>query len=407
MPHSTVSCVSGSRTSTSVGSASSSFCSPSERRSSSARVLGFRAIAMTGLGTRIGANTTSTPGAASVSPVRTASALVTAPIMPASNAWTSSSCAPFGMYRWAVRTSTSRVLSWSGCPARISPDRTRIIDTLPRYGSITFLNTLATKGLSLPSGGIAPAATRSGMCCSTPRTPWAMKSISGVMPIASVAEVISAGCSAFARTARKNAALRVNGSRSWSSRYFIIRSSSGLDDRLDEPLAVGARDAVDLVGDRTAAALSPLPGVRDHVEQVDDAPEVGRLTDRHLHGGQVTGQARLDVAHGAEEVGVLAVHLVDDHDRVQLALVGAGPDALRTHRHARHGGHDHKGAVRGGHGAADLTDEVGVPGRVDEVEQVLAPGHGVDGGVDRDLAPLLLGRRIGGRVRVFDAAHLG
>jgi hypothetical protein len=109
---------------------------------------------------------------------------------------------------------------------RSSPESTRIIDTLPRYGSITVLKTRATKGPEgLPSGGMVPRSTRSGLWCSTPRTPWAMKSSSRVMPIASVAEAQHRLQRVGADGAEERR-LDVSGSRSWSSRYFIIRSSS-------------------------------------------------------------------------------------------------------------------------------------------------------------------------------------
>jgi hypothetical protein len=69
--------------------------------------------------------------------------------------------------------------------------------------------------------------------------------------------------------------------------------------------------------------------------------------------------------------------------------------------------HHDQHAVGGGLGAADLADEVGVAGGVDDVERLALPLVGVHGRVDADLAPLLLGRDVGDGGAVLDAARLG
>jgi hypothetical protein len=88
---------------------------------------------------------------------------------------------------------------------------------------------------------------------STWRTPWFMKSSNRLMPITLVAEVISTGCSALARTAAKNAAL----TRSVELLVLEVLHHQlvvGLDDGLDQALAVLLRHAA------TSSGIGPGTG---------------------------------------------------------------------------------------------------------------------------------------------------
>ena len=84
--------------------------------------------------------------------------------------------------------------------------------------------------------------------------------------------------------------------------------------------------------------------------------------------------------------GVGAVDLVDDHDRLQPALQGLGEHETRL-RHRAFGGIDqHQGPVGHAQHALHLAAEVGVAGRVDDVDLHAAVGDGDVLGQDGDAA---------------------
>src|SRR5690606_8743002 len=141
-----------------------------------------------------------------------------------------------------------------------------------------------------------------------------------------------------------------------------------------------------------------------HAQQIDKALEVVGLADGYLYGGDVPRQRRFDLGHGAEEIGVLTVHLVDDDESGELTLQAVGPDPFGSYCHTRDGRYDDHRRIGGRQAAADLADEVGVAGGVDDVELVATPLKGVNSGVDRDLPALLLRRRVRRRGAVFDGA---
>ena len=82
--------------------------------------------------------------------------------------------------------------------------------------------------------------------------------------------------------------------------------------------------------------------------------------------------------------GVGAIDLVDDHDRLQAALQGLGEHEAGL-RHGAFGRVDqHQGPVGHPQHALDLAAEVGVAGRVDDVDLHAAVGDGDVLGQDRD-----------------------
>ena len=90
------------------------------------------------------------------------------------------------------------------------------------------------------------------------------------------------------------------------------------------------------------------------------------------------------------EVGADAVHLVDEGDARDAVLVGLPPHGLGLRLHAADRAEQGDGAVEHAQAALDLHGEVHVPGRVDDVDLRVAPGHGGRGRRDGDAALLLL-----------------
>ena len=102
-------------------------------------------------------------------------------------------------------------------------------------------------------------------------------------------------------------------------------------------------------------------------------------------------------------VGAGAVALVDEGDARHLVALELAVDGDRLRLHAAHGAQHQDRAVEHAQGALHLDGEVDVPGRVDEVDRVVAPlhvggrrgdgdaalaleVHGVHGGADAVLA---------------------
>ena len=73
-------------------------------------------------------------------------------------------------------------------------------------------------------------------------------------------------------------------------------------------------------------------------------------------------------AQGAVEAGALAVELVDEDQAGQAQLGGEVPDRLGLGLDALHRAHHDDGQVDDRQRGADLAEEVGVPGGVDDVE---------------------------------------
>ena len=137
-------------------------------------------------------------------------------------------------------------------------------------------------------------------------------------------------------------------------------------------LALGGGTSVDDGLEEGVHAL-----VRVGVGVADDPALQGRAVD-HREVGLVVGGAQFEeevegLVEGAVRVGVGAVDLVDHHD-------GAQAQAQRPHEHVaglRHGAfvgvHQQQHRVDHGEHALHLAGEVGVAGRVDDVDEVAVP----------------------------------
>ncbi len=157
-----------------------------------------------------------------------------------------------------------------------------------------------------------------------------------------------------------------------------------------------------------ADALTPVVLVDDrvHLDEVDDAAVVLLLADRQLDRHRVRAEAvahRLDRVH---EVRAGAVHLVDERDARDAVAVGLAPDGLGLRLDAGDRVEDGDSAIEDAQAPLDLDGKVHVPGRIDNVDPVVAPLRGGCGRRDGDAALLLLRHPVHRRGTLVHLAHL-
>jgi hypothetical protein len=105
----------------------------------------------------------------------------------------------------------------------------------------------------------------------------------------------------------------------------------GLGDRLEQLLTILGGLIGEFGGDVDGLphlAVVTLPDVTLHLDQIDDADEVGLGADRQLHDqrfGAETVDDRIDVG---VEIGARAVELVDEADAGDAVAVGLAPYGL-------------------------------------------------------------------------------
>ncbi len=127
---------------------------------------------------------------------------------------------------------------------------------------------------------------------------------------------------------------------------------------------------------------------------------MGRLTTIGLQLSRVA-----DFIERTEEIGPLAVHLVDERDPRHAIFVGLVPDGLALGLDAFPGRkHDHA-AVEHPQASLDFGREVDVTGRVDQVDLDVPPREADRRGVDRDAALLFLRVVVGDGSALVDLAH--
>ena len=192
---------------------------------------------------------------------------------------------------------------------------------------------------------------------------------------------------------------------------FLEQGVVALRRRLDELAAVLVHALLHVVGDRHLASLAVGRGdERLQVEQVDDAAKVLLGADRKVEGEGARRQHLAHRGHGAVEVRVLLVELVDDDDPWLARSVAVLPCDLRADRQLGGGADDHHRPLRGAKAARDLAGEVEEARRVEQVDLVSVVLREGDAEVDRDLALLLFrlevhrGGRLVGRPHSRDGA---
>ena len=112
----------------------------------------------------------------------------------------------------------------------------------------------------------------------------------------------------------------------------------------------------------------------------------------------------LDGREQLGEVDVVGVELVDDEHAGQAALAGLVEHAARVDLDAVGGGDDDDRGLDGVQRAQGLADEVGLAGRVEQVDVLALVLEVQDAGVDRELVFVLLVVEVGDAGAVVDAA---
>ena len=177
----------------------------------------------------------------------------------------------------------------------------------------------------------------------------------------------------------------------------------------------------DLVGDRAhreglgrGVPLEHLVprriGEELHFDEIDEPAErildVRRAhTQRHMKHQRLGAEPLLDLVDGAEEVGPLAVELVDQRHPRHVVFVGLPPHrlALRLHPLACRE-HDHR-PVEDAQRSLHLGGKIDMAGSVDEVYRHVAPAETDGRGVDRDPAFLFLRIEVGDGRSLVDVAE--
>ncbi len=180
-------------------------------------------------------------------------------------------------------------------------------------------------------------------------------------------------------------------------------------DRVDQLVVVLLRLLGELGRDLDdVELLAEVVPVQDrlHLDEIDDAGEVVLRADRDLDRHRIGAEPVAHRLHGREEVRAGAVHLVDEGDARHLVLVRLPPDRLGLGLHARDRVEDGDGAVEDAQAALDLDRKVHVPGRIDDVDPIVAPERRRRGRRDRDAALLLLGHPVHRRGALVHLAHL-
>ena len=181
---------------------------------------------------------------------------------------------------------------------------------------------------------------------------------------------------------------------------FVLGAGRGFHDGFAGALDVAGH----IGGDVDLLEGLALAGVGLVLQNADNAGELAALHDRHLNGRDVAAILVGDGGKRAAEVGVLAIHLVDDDHARSVGLVAQIPRLFRAHVQAGNRAHGDDRALGHGHGADHFAGEIEVAGHVDQIDLDVLPLEGSDGGADGDLAALLLLVAVGHRVAILDAA---
>ena len=149
-----------------------------------------------------------------------------------------------------------------------------------------------------------------------------------------------------------------------------------------------------------------VPLHRLHLDEIDDADEIGLDADRKLRHERHRAEPVLHHLDAALVIGADAIHLVDEADARHAVFVGLAPHRLGLRLDAGDAIEHGHGAVEHAQRALDLDREIDVAGRVDDVDAVIAPEAGGGGGGDGDAALLLLLHPVHGGGALMDLAKL-
>jgi hypothetical protein len=181
----------------------------------------------------------------------------------------------------------------------------------------------------------------------------------------------------------------------------------GLDDGVEQPLAILGDDVLELGRNRARAVGARRLGahVRGHVQEVDDPGQLVLAADRQVDGDTAVGELRAERLERAEEVGPLAVEHVHEDDPREAEIVGALPEPRRPDLDAHHAADGEQRALDHAQRRDRVALEARVARRVDEVDQAPLPVEVREPGGERHLAPVLVLVRVGDGRPLLDAAE--
>ena len=145
---------------------------------------------------------------------------------------------------------------------------------------------------------------------------------------------------------------------------------------------------------------------RLHLDEIDDAGEVLLAPDRNVDRDRPRAEAVAHRLHRGVEVRTGAIHLVDERDARDGVAVGLAPDGLGLRLDAGDRVEDGNRAVEDAEAPLHLDGKVHVPGRIDDVDPMIAPLRGRRRRRDRDAALLLLRHPVHRRGALVHLAHL-
>ena len=154
------------------------------------------------------------------------------------------------------------------------------------------------------------------------------------------------------------------------------------------------------------AQVLTLPDEGVHLDQINDADELGLGTDGELDHSRIAAEPVLDGVQYVVEVRAGAVHLVDEAHAGHLVLVGLAPHGLRLGLDPGHAIEHCNCTVQHPQRTLHLDREVHVTWRVDDVDAVVAPETTGGGGGNGDAPLLLLLHPVHGGCAVMDLTDL-
>ena len=176
-----------------------------------------------------------------------------------------------------------------------------------------------------------------------------------------------------------------------------------LGNGLDELLACG-RDGARHVR-RYVAGRALVADVGFLLDEVDDARKGVLGADRQRQRCDLLAVTRLELRQRLVVVRVLAVHTVDEDDARQPGAVGVRPRHLGADLHTGDGIDNDDADVGGADAALHFADEIGVAGRVDDVDFVVSPLAWDEREAEADFAFDFVGLEVGGGGAIVDSAQ--
>ena len=172
---------------------------------------------------------------------------------------------------------------------------------------------------------------------------------------------------------------------------------------LHQRVAARVLDALQLVGDRDLGGLARLVDGGVLLDHVDVAAEPVGGADGQVDRRDLGPEGGLELVEDRVVVGVLAVHLVDEHEARQPSRIRQPPHLVRPHFDPGTGVDHHDRRVHRCQRFDDVGLEVGVARRVDDRDPHLLMLERPDRQVDALLAFLLVRVPVEGRGAGIDA----